>query len=190
LSDYDILMGKAVSAFRRCLPIWGLLAGHVVLFVIVGYVHPAAIFHLLIVVAWVTCFVTGAGLYFSARFRHTTAAVVASSALMLGLWAAGPIVAGILSMAAKNERIFIDFMLANPMVQTEQVMGGAAGSRNASLPLSSLEYGAEHVIFGQTPGMFGFGQMTAILLTTAGLYMLAGLLFFWRAKRRLRRNVF
>jgi hypothetical protein len=81
-------------------------------------------------------------------------------------------------------------MLANPMVQTEQVMGGAAGSRNASLSYSSLEYGAEHVIFDQTPGMFGFGRMTAILLITAGLYMLAGLLFFWLAKRRLRQNVF
>ena len=103
LSDYDILMGKAVSAFRRCLPIWGLLAGHVVLFVLVGYIHPAAIVHLLIVVAWVTCFVTGAGLYFSARFRHTTAAVVATFSLMLGLWAVGPIVAGLLSMATDSE---------------------------------------------------------------------------------------
>ena len=33
LSDWDILFGKGVSAFRRCLPIWGLLAGHMVVFV-------------------------------------------------------------------------------------------------------------------------------------------------------------
>ncbi|MBN1507381.1 MAG: ABC transporter permease subunit [Sedimentisphaerales bacterium] len=190
LSDYEILMGKAISAFRRCLPIWGLLAGHIVLFVLAGYIHPIAALHLGIVVTWVTCFVTGAGLYFSTRFRRTTAAVVASSSLMLGLWGAGPVVAGVLSMATKNERIFTDFMLANPLVQTEQIMGGAAGSRNASLSFSSLEYGGEHVIFDQTPGMFGSDRMTAILLTTAGLYMLAGLLFFWLAKRRLRQNVF
>jgi ABC-type transport system involved in multi-copper enzyme maturation permease subunit len=190
LSDYDILMGKAVSAFRRCLPIWGLLAGHVVLFVLVGYVHPFAVIHLLMIVAWLTCFVTGAGLYFSARFHHTTAAVVATFSLMLGLWAVGPIVAGLLSMATKNEDVFAKYIVANPMVQTELVMAGAAGSRNASVTFTSLEYGAEHVIFGGTRGMFGLTEMTNILLVTAGVYMFAGLLFFWRAKCRLRRNVF
>lgn len=190
LSDYDILMGKAVSAFRRCLPIWGLLAGHVVLFVFAGYIHPFAVVHLLIIVAWVTCFVTGAGLYFSARFRHTTAAVVANFSLMLGLWVVGPIVAGLLSMATKNEDVFAKYIVANPMVQTELVMAGAAGSRNAGVTFTSLEYGAEHIIFGGPHAMFGLTEMTTILLVTAGVYMLAGLLFFWRAKCRLRRNVF
>ena len=46
LSDWDILLGKAVSAFRRCLPIWGLLAGHVILFTLAGYIHPVVSFHL------------------------------------------------------------------------------------------------------------------------------------------------
>jgi ABC-type transport system involved in multi-copper enzyme maturation permease subunit len=190
LSDYDILIGKGVSAFRRCLPVWGLLAGHLALFTLVGYIHPVAVLHLLIVAAWITCFITSAGLYFSARFRHTTAAVVATFSLMLGLWAAGPIVAGVLSTATRSERPFMDSMLANPMVQTEVVMAGAAGRRNAGLPLSSLEYGAEHVIFDQTHGMFGFGRMTSMLLITAGVYILAGLLFLWRAKHRLRQNLF
>ena len=45
LGNGDILLGKAASAFRRCLPIWGLLAGHMVLFVLVGYIHPIAIVH-------------------------------------------------------------------------------------------------------------------------------------------------
>lgn len=190
LSDYDILMGKAVSAFRRCLPIWGLLAGHVVLFVLVGYIHPAAIFHLLIVAVWVTCFVTGAGLYFSARFGHTTAAVVASFSLILGLWAVGPILAGMLSVATKSEDVFVKYMLANPMVQTELVMAGASGGSNAGLTFSALEYGAEHVIFGGNRGMFDSVEMTIILLIAAGIYILAGFVFFWLAKRRLRQNVF
>lgn len=190
LSDYDILMGKAVSAFRRCAPIWGLLAGHVVLFSLVGYIHPVAIFHLLLVGVWVTCFVTGAGLYFSTRFSHATAAVVATFSLLLGLWAVGPILAGILSIASRNGGIFARYMLAHPLVQTEVVMAGAAGGTNAGLSFSSLEYGAEHVIFGGAGGMFHLGEMTSILLITAGIYILAGLLFFWRAKRRLRRNVF
>jgi len=189
LSDWDILLGKAISAFRRCLPIWGLLAGHMIFFTLVGYIHPVAFFHLLILVAWLTCFITGAGLYFSARLRHTTAAVVANFALVLGLWAVGPIIIGLLSIAGKSEDPFVKYMLAHPMLQTELVMAGAAGSQNAHLTFSSLEYGSEHLLFGGTRGMFGFGEMTAALLVTAAIYILAGLLFFWRAKCRLRRNI-
>lgn len=190
LSDYDILMGKAISAFRRCLPIWGLLAGHAVLFVLAGYIHPVAIFHLLIIVAWLTCFVTGAGLYFSARFSHTTAAVVASFSLMLGLWAVGPILAGLLTIAGRHGDLLALYMWAHPAVQTEMILAGASGMDNAGLTLGALEYGSDSVLLGLNHGAVGFGRMTATLLTTAGAYMLAGLLFFWLAKRRLRRNVF
>ena len=190
LSDCDILMGKAVSALRRCLPIWGLLAGHVVLFTLVGYIHPAAIFHLLIVAAWVTCFVTGAGLYFSTRFAHTTAAVVANFSLILGLWAVGPILVGLLSLAGRHGDLLAGYMWAHPMVQTEVIMAGTSGGSNAGLGFGALEYGAENVLFGVDRGAVGFGKMTSILLITAGIYILAGLLFFWRAERRLRQNVF
>ena len=86
------------SRLCRCLPIWGLLAGHVLLFVLVGYIHPVALVHLAILVIWLTCFVTSAGLYFSVRFARTTSAVVASFALFLGLWALGPIVIGLLGI--------------------------------------------------------------------------------------------
>jgi len=189
LSDRDIVLGKAISAFRRCLPIWGLLGGHVVFFVLVGYIHPVAFFHLLIVAAWLTCFITGAGLYFSARFGHTTAAVVANFALVLGLWAVGPIILGLLSIASKNEDLFVKYMVAHPLLQTQLVMAGAAGSQNAHLTSSTLEYGSEHKIFGGSGGIFDFGEMTAALLITAGIYILAGLLFFWRAKCRLRRKI-
>jgi len=189
LSDWDILLGKAISAFRRCLPIWGLLAGHMILFTLVGYIHPVASFHLLILVAWLTCFITGAGLYFSARLRHTTAAVVANFALVLGLWAMGPIVVGLLSIAGKSEIPLEKYMLAHPLLQTELVMAGGAGSQNAHTKFSLLEYGSERTIFNESGGLFGFGKMTAIVLVTAGIYGVAGLLFVWRAKCRLRRNI-
>jgi ABC-type transport system involved in multi-copper enzyme maturation permease subunit len=189
LSDWDILLGKAISAFRRCLPIWGLLAGHMIFFTLVGYIHPVALFHLLILVAWLTCFITGAGLYFSARLRHTTAAVVANFGLVLGLWAVGPIVVGLLSIAGKSEIPLEKYMLAHPLLQTELVMAGGAGSQNAHLRVSSLEYGSERTIFNERGGLLGFGKMTAIVLVTAAIYIPAGLLFFWRAKCRLRRNI-
>ncbi|UCD51132.1 MAG: ABC transporter permease subunit, partial [Phycisphaerales bacterium] len=115
LRDRDILLGKAISAFRRCLPIWGLLAGHMVLFVLVGYIHPIAIVHVLLVVAWVTCFVIGAGLYFSTRSARTTSSVVASFALMVGLWVVAPTVIGILGMMGKRSDLSTNYMLSHPV---------------------------------------------------------------------------
>ncbi len=189
LSDWDIVLGKAISAFRRCLPIWGLLAGHMIFFTLVGYIHPVAFFHVLILVAWLTCFITGSGLYFSARLRHTTAAVVANFALVLGLWTVGPIVVGLLSVASKSEAPLEKYMLTHPLVQTQLIMTGGSGSQNAHQGLSSLEYGSDRMIFTEHGGPFGFVKMTTIVLVTAGIYGLAGLSFFWRAKCRLRRNI-
>ena len=160
------------------------------LFTLVGYIHPVAIFHLLIVAAWVTCFVTGVGLYFSARFGHTTAAVVATFALVLGLWAVGPILAGLLSLASRHGDLLAKYMWAHPMVQTEVIMAGTSGGSNAGLGLGALTYGGENILFGLSREPIGFGKMTAVLLITAGLYILAGLWFFWLARRRLRQNVF
>ena len=190
LSDWEVLLGKAVSSFRRCLPIWGLLAGHVFLFTLVGYIHPIAIFHLLIVVAWLSCFITGAGLYFSTRFRRTTSAVVASFSLALALWAVGPILAGLLSAAANRGDPIEKYLWTHPAVQTELLMAGAGGRRNANLPLNALDYGTEHVMFHMGRETFDVHRMTAILTVTAFLYVLAGMLFVWRAKCRLRRSVF
>jgi hypothetical protein len=109
--------------------------------------------------------------------------------LVLGLWAVGPIILGLLSIASKNEDLFVKYMVAHPLLQTQLVMAGAAGSQNAHLTSSTLEYGSEHKIFGGSGGIFDFGEMTAALLITAGIYILAGLLFFWRAKCRLRRKI-
>lgn len=190
LSDWEILFGKAVSAFRRCLPIWGLLAGHVVFFVLVGYIHPIAVLHLTILVAWLTCFVTGAGLYFSSRFARTTSAVVASFGLIIGLWAVGPIVAGLLSVMSRSGGSFTRYMWTHPAIQTELIMAGAGGRQNAGTSLWALTYGGERILFDTGYGTLSVGQMTSTLTIIAAAYILAGLLFLWRAKCRLRRNVF
>jgi ABC-type transport system involved in multi-copper enzyme maturation permease subunit len=191
LADRDILLGKAASAFRRCLPVWGLLAGHVLLFTTVGYIHPIAALHLLVIVTWVTCFVTGMGLYFSARFARTTSAVVASFGLMAGLWAVGPILAGLVGMIVGSSRggRLGEYMLLHPAIQTELVLAGAGGIQNGRAALDALEYG-ERSVLGFALEPFGVWRMTSILVVTAVVYISAGLLFFARAKHRLRRNAF
>lgn len=183
LRDRDILLGKAISAFRRCLPIWGLLAGHMVLFVLVGYIHPVAIVHVFLVVTWITCFVIGAGLYFSARFARTTSSVVASFALVVGLWVVGPTLVGMLSMMGKQSDLSTDYLWFHPVTQIVMIMEGEAGVQNADLPLRALRFEGRH-------GLLGVGRMTGILAGTALVYVLAALFFFWRAKCRLRKSVF
>ncbi|MEN6575552.1 MAG: ABC transporter permease subunit [Phycisphaerales bacterium] len=190
LSDGDILFGKAVSAVRRCLPIWGLLAGHVLLFVIVGYIHVVAVVHLLLLVAWITCFVTGAGLYFSTRFARTTSAMVATFAVILGLWAVGPILVGLLSTMAPQSRLPKMYMWSHPAVQAQIIVDGAGGQDNARTPWRKLEYDADHIVYHGGSGPMGVGRMTYMLSLVSALHILVGLLFFWRAGRHLRRHVF
>ena len=190
LSDAEILLGKAVSAVRRCVPLWGLLAGHVILFILVGYIHWVAVVHLAMVVTWVTCFVTGAGLYFGTRFKRTTSAVVAGFALILGLWAVGPILAGLLSVALPQSRLPGLYLWTHPAVQAHVIMEATGGRQNADLPWNKVYYDSAHVVYHPGNASVYFGVMTRVLVLVSILYILVGLLFFWRAKRRLRQNVF
>ncbi len=189
LSEGEILLGKAVSAFRRCLPIWGLLAGHAVLFVLVGYIHWAVLLHLCLLVAWLTVFITGAGLYFSARLRRTTSAVVASFALLVGLWVVGPILGGIIGVRGGAGEWLAQYLWAHPVIQTHLIMTGGAGAQNAGMSWRSLSYGTR-AVFHSGPEAMAAGMVTATLAGVAALYIGAGLLFFWRAKCCLRRRVF
>jgi len=190
LSDGEILFGKAVSVFRRCLPIWGLLAGHVLLFVLVGYIHYIAVLYVFLLVAWLTCFITGAGLYFGARFARTTSAVVASFALILGLWVLGPILAGLLQSATHKSELPRLYAWTHPMVQVELISEGAAGRQNARESLRSLEFGGVAVLSPNHDKPFNARSTTAHLALVAAGYGLAGGLFFWRARLRLRKHIF
>ncbi len=188
LTDWEILFGKAISVFRRCLPIWGLLAGHVLLFVLVGYIHPVALVHLAILVIWLTCFVTSAGLYFSVRFARTTSAVVASFALFLGLWALGPIVIGLLSVMSRRGDMLLSYMSLHPIMQAHAIMAGSSGRVNAAMSWRALTYDSREVLLYVGAGACGASRMTMTLALIAAGYMLASLLFLWRAQGCLRRN--
>ena len=189
LSDWDILLGKAISAFRRCVPLWGLLAGHIVLFTLAGYIHPAALVHLLLLVIWLTCFITGAGLYFSSRFTRTTSAVVAGFALAAGLWIVGPILAGLVSVMGGENDVIGTYLWIHPAAQIQLILTGATGLQNAEMSWASLSY-ATGAVFHSGRETMGVSMVTCILARVAALYIVAGLLFFWRAQCCLRKRVF
>jgi hypothetical protein len=81
-------------------------------------------------------------------------------------------------------------MWTHPAIQTELIMAGAGGRQNAGTSLWALTYGGERILFDTGYGTLSVGQMTSTLTIIAAAYILAGLLFLWRAKCRLRRNVF
>jgi ABC-type transport system involved in multi-copper enzyme maturation permease subunit len=185
MDDRHILLGKALAVFRRCLPIWLLLAGHVMLFVLARYIHPIVIVHLFMLVAWLVIFVTGSGLYFSASLKRTTSAVVASLALALLLWAIIPMLFGLVTIITRDKEPAEVCLWANPVVQSVIIMAGACGRYSAQAGIFGLEY------FGPYGGdTLEIGPVTVILLLTATFYVLAGLLFAWRARCRFRRNIF
>jgi ABC-2 type transport system permease protein len=184
IGDWQILIGKAIGVFRRCLPIWLLLAGHLILFILVRFIHPIAVVHLAILVTWIAVFLSGSGLYFSARLKRTTSAVVANFALALTLWAVIPSLLGLVATITHESYFLEAYILANPVVQTVVIMDGAGGSQNAMSNLSRLDYewpsGSDYNVW----------STTSILLITMLIYVSTGLFFAWRAKCRFRRNIF
>lgn len=185
IDDWHILFGKAFAVFRRCLPIWLLLAGHIVLFVSVRYIHPIVFVHLPMLVIWVVVFVTGAGLYFSARFKRTTSAVVANFALALIIWAVIPSVLLLEAQVLRRHGVGIQklWLSANPFVQAAVIMTTSGGSYNADTRLSGLVYKWPY-------GNHGLGYTTMIMFVTMLIYCVVGVLFAWRAEARFRKGIF
>ena len=184
MDDWHILLGKAIGVFRRCLPIWFLMAGHISLFICLRYIHPVAILHMPIFATGLVVFLTGTGLYFSARFRRTTSAVIASFALALALWAVLPAILGLVSVFTHDYDVVKDLVSANPAAQLVILMDGAGGRWNARAGLSNLNFGwpgsSWHKVW----------PTTGLVLIYMLIYTVAGVLFAWRAKCRFRRNVF
>ena len=185
MDDWQILLGKAVGVFRRCLPIWFLLAGHILLFVLVKYIHPAAIVHVFMLVAGIVVFLTGSGLYFSSRFKRTTSAVVANFALAVVLWMVIPTLFGIASTINRKGDVFEAYVSANPVIQAYTIMNGAGGERNAKTKLSGLEYN-----WPPSRHSEGIYSTTGMLMVTTLIYISVGFLFAWRAKCLFRHNIF
>ncbi|MBN2270980.1 MAG: ABC transporter permease subunit [Sedimentisphaerales bacterium] len=177
LSDRQILFGKFAGVVRRCMPAWCLLFGHLIVFSMVGYIHPLAIVHCGMLAAWVVAFLSGTGIYFSARFRHTTTAVIANFALAGSIWALTPILIGLTVGITRGDMDWVwTYLDTNPFVQAAVVAAGVTDS-------SGYYY---------WPGLdsANAAESTGWMLKCMVGYMFVGWLFMWRAKRRWRRNVF
>jgi len=182
----QILLGKAAGAFRRCLPTWALMGGHVLLFTLVGYIHPMVCLHLAIIVTYAVAFLIGTGLYFSSLFRRTTTAVVANICLVAAVWGAVPAVAVIFmeeSRPWRNSQALQLCVNANPGVQAIVAAIDTCGRRNAREDIAGVRYEWPY-------GRKSLADTTRVMLGSMFGYILAGVFFAWRAAARFRRDVF
>jgi len=182
LDDRAILFGKWAGIIRRCLPAWGWLAAHVIIFSLAGFIHPVAIFQIGLLGVWTLVFLSGSGLYFGSRFKHTTTAVTMNFALAIALWAIVPILVGIMAELFRDldvRQLAEVYMDTNPFVHVIAVLVATVGGLD--------EY--RWFCFHQNHPLTTMQSTFWILECTAG-YVFLGCLFAWRAKCRFRRHIF
>jgi len=184
LSDWQILLGKIIGTLRRCVPAWFLMFGHLIVFTLIGFIHPIALIHIPVLVAWVIVFFLGTGLYFSSRFKHTTTAVIMNFTFAAVIWGLVPLLMFLYAvMTHTSDNYAESYMNINPLFQGAVVLEGSCGSRYARRSVTELHYywarRSKNAV-----------ESTNFLLSSMLGYMLIGSLFAWRAKCRFRRNIF
>ncbi|MCD4823366.1 MAG: ABC transporter permease subunit [Phycisphaerae bacterium] len=189
LSERQIVLGKAVGVFRRCLPTWALLFGHAVLFVILGILHPIILLFLPALVIGVTLFLTGTGLWCSSRFKRTATAVVMNITVLLGVWALLPGMLSLIYEAVSSPgRRTVKYVLKadgdiNPSVQAVVIADGSVLSQNHE------GFRAETRDWDWPTGDMNTAETTALIFFTAMAHVGIGFLFFWLTASRLRRRI-
>jgi len=185
LGDWQIIFGKFIGALRRCLPIWILLFGHLIIFSFLGYIHPIAIVMIMILSTWVIVFSVCTGIYFSTRFRKTTTAVVMNFVLPAIIWGLIPLLLIFASVLTDFDDDYAEgYCNSIPYFQAIVVMDEASGRFHRSYKkLSEMQFRWLKFRAGTLESInFMFAFMIA--------YILIALVFLWRAKNRIRRNIF
>ncbi len=191
LGDWHILIAKFVGALRRCVPIWLLPIGHILLFTLAGNCHVALLPMYLLIAGGMVALLVGAGLYFGSRFRRTTTAVILNISLGLGLWAALPICIALLAEAMPRTAYRDDFrgitgyvVDANPVYQTGMVCSKLSGSDSAKHRLHEITF------YWAGISSADFIQSLAYLALLASLNVALAAFLAWRAKCQFRKRWF
>ena len=171
LSARAIVFGKAVGAVGRAAPVWGLMALHLVIFLVAGYVHPILLVHLAMIVTGVVVLLVGMGLFLGACLKRSVSAVAVNLGLALLVWAIAPMP-----------------LVLHPVAQAIVVTDGATGEHAAEGP-ALLKY--EWALYWYARiHTCGVALTTFIVGATMLVHALIGLgLAVWAA-RLARRAVF
>ena len=198
VSDWHILLGKAGGTAFRCLSVWIFLAGHVLLFSLLGFLHPVAMIHVGLLAAWSGVFLTCTGVYFSTKYRSVTTALLMNLGLAGLLWVLIPVGANLLGDVFGGREIARNIRAANPVVQAWVVVDGATQVRVApddtddGNPSNGIlnRYEDGSLLYNWPGGECGWLRTTGIMLANTLGYGLVALWLAWRTKKMFRRNVF
>ncbi len=178
LEAHDIIAGKAIGVFRRCLPAWVLLGYHTAVNVALGNLHPVVVGLLVVQVAGIGAVLTGSGLLVSTFVRRTWQAVALNLGFCVAMWAVVPMVLGMGGYLALG-----GYLCIHPVAQAVAVLSATAGSENASTRLLEMRF--DWFMFSGG----GVVAVTVFILSLGGHGALAWVLARWAGKR-LRKQVF
>jgi len=178
-TDFRILVSKWLAMLRWSLPVWGLLFGHLLVFSLCRFIHPAALLLSSIVALGVINLSLGTGLYWSTRMRRTTTAVACNFIVPLMLWLVIPLVwfmmAEITSMSDDGLEAYLNW---NPFLQVSTFVEGCVwiGTDRGGFYLQTANW---HV-------------WPAFCFVVKGccVYSMIGLGFAFRAMQLFRRRIF
>lgn len=188
VSDWHILLGKAGGTAFRCLSVWIFLAGHMVMFTLLGFMHPIAIVHVGLLAVWSGLFLTCTGVYFSTKHRSVTTALLMNLGLALMLWVLLPVGSDLLGEVFGDREISANIQATNPIVQAWTVVAGATNVNPDEGDMHRFANGS--LRYRWPRGDFGWLGTTGIMLANALGYGLVALGLAWRTKKMFRRNVF
>jgi len=178
MDERQIAREKMIAVLREGLPVWILMAAHIIIFSLIGYIHLVLFFQLVIVVTGSTLFVTAMGLYFSSTYRRTSTATSVNSMVIISVWLFLPLFLGgfIIDSA--------EFLaMSNPIVFAGILMAETTGARNADQAFYQLSYD-----FNRSDYKF-FG-VTAMLILSSFIHIFIAHLFFVGACSKFRKNIF
>jgi hypothetical protein len=179
LSDWEILWAKVRCAWWKTWPMWAALSGHALALAIFRVFHPIIVVHMAMLAASVIVLFTGIGLYFSARLRRTTSAVLATMAVPIVLWLVVPAMLSLADTVVELDgRLNRTYASLNPVIQAAVVAAGA------------VVQGSARPLYDWPSGKMGMGATSWLLLASTLAHAGIGVLAAWHAKRLFRRTVF
>ncbi len=188
LTDNSIIIGKAVGAFVRCVWLWLLVLGHITLFILVGYIHPIAFVHALMVMTGAMVFIIGSGLYCSARFKRTGSAVIVNMLIAVTLWLFIPLLMAFINDTVGDgfgSNVPVDVVCSgNPVIETVVFTDGASGRYHARLPMYDIHYNWPGRTWNDA------GSTTVASFMGMVFYIALGVFLSWRARQLMRKRIF
>jgi ABC-type transport system involved in multi-copper enzyme maturation permease subunit len=187
LSNAAIVFGKAVGAMRRALPGWLPLAFHLLLFTVLGYLHPVVLPLMTVIVLGLVAMLTGSGLLFGVLFRRTVAAAISNFLLGVFIWVVLPMMGGFalaMLMFIMPRWFGASLVLLHPAVQAGLVLSQTAGTTFAGRGLMEIRFDMP-----DAANAFGVIGMTGAVVVLAGAHVLIGWLFARAAATRVRKGL-